>query len=405
MCFGLSPFGGTGRGLWYSFDAWGRRRSANDWNYTLDANDQPLFAGRGFTGHEFLSDFNLYNMNGRLYDPVVGRFLSPDPVIQDPLATQEYNRYSYCLNNPLKYSDPTGYKKAPKLEGFDWAYIDYMTRRFSSWGNGTGGGYHTYISSLGNGGYSGVPGANVTHGDAAIPGSYYGEIIDAIRNGFTITVTDDFSRINVNISIGKLNPVTSKEGGIYSFNPTASSFLIPTTGYFGVTGNISAGGGGDKWYYGFPGVGPALQSGDQLSRGEYVAAAASFGIALVDVFTLGSGGALRSAGTTTVKVGTRAFFSGAGTEAQALSKGLTTLGQTRAGQNLTKLTADMPYYPGSQAYEMWGRLSTQWAKGASGEVHVFQNAANGVDVLSIWKVYEYPALKANPNVTNIIFHY
>jgi len=232
-----------------------------DWSYTLSGEPE-LMAGRGFTGHslpqlagEWLPWFNLYNMparmshsggNGRLYDPVVGRFLSPDPVIQDPLATQEYNRYSYCLNNPLKYTDPTGYKKAPKLEGFDWAYIDYMTRRFSSWGNGTGGGYHTYISSLGGGGYYGIPGANVTHGDAAIPGSYYGEIIDAIRNGFTITVTDDFSRINVNISIGKLNPVTSKEGGIYSFNPTASSFLIPTTGYFGVAGNIPAGQGVER---------------------------------------------------------------------------------------------------------------------------------------------------------------
>lgn len=43
----------------------------------------------------------------------------------------------------------------------------------------------------------------------------------------------------------------------------------------------------------------------------------------------------------------------------------------------------MPYYPGSPAYKMWGRLSTQWAKGASGEVHVFQNAARGVDMQSI----------------------
>jgi hypothetical protein len=164
------------------------------------------------------------------------------------------------------------------LEGFDWAYIDYMTRRFSSWGNGTGGGYHTYISSLGNGGYSGVPGANVTHGDAAIPGSYYGEIIDAIRNGFTITVTDDFSRINVNISIGKLNPVTSKEGGIYSFNPTASSFLIPTTGYFGVAGSVAQGQGGsyyeDPMFYinggiGVASTGATIKGGYHLSNELY----------------------------------------------------------------------------------------------------------------------------------------
>jgi RHS repeat-associated protein len=108
MCFGLSPFGGTGRGLWYSFDAWGRRRSANDWNYTLDAADQPLFAGRGFTGHEHLPEFGLINMNGRLYDPLLGRFLSPDNNVQMPDFSQNFNRYSYALNNPLVYVDPDG---------------------------------------------------------------------------------------------------------------------------------------------------------------------------------------------------------------------------------------------------------------------------------------------------------
>ena len=92
----------------YSYDAWGRRRSADDWSYTLDANDGELMAGRGFTGHEHLPWFNLINMNGRLYDPVVGRFLSPDPYVQSPDFTQNFNRYSYCLNNPLKYTDPEG---------------------------------------------------------------------------------------------------------------------------------------------------------------------------------------------------------------------------------------------------------------------------------------------------------
>jgi len=92
----------------YSFDAWGRRRSADDWSYTLDSNDAELFAGRGYTGHEYLSWFNLVNMNGRLYDPLVGRFLSVDPYVQMPDFTQNLNRYSYCINNPLKYADLTG---------------------------------------------------------------------------------------------------------------------------------------------------------------------------------------------------------------------------------------------------------------------------------------------------------
>ena len=91
----------------YSFDAWGRRRDRDDWSYTL-AGDPDLLVNRGFTGHEWLPWFNLYNMNGRLYDPVVGRFLSPDNYVQMPDFSQNFNRYSYCLNNPLKYNDPSG---------------------------------------------------------------------------------------------------------------------------------------------------------------------------------------------------------------------------------------------------------------------------------------------------------
>ncbi len=47
-------------------------------------------------------------MNGRVYDPVLGRFLSPDNFVQAPDFTQNFNRYAYCLNNPLIYTDPTG---------------------------------------------------------------------------------------------------------------------------------------------------------------------------------------------------------------------------------------------------------------------------------------------------------
>ena len=62
----------------------------------------------GFTGHEHLDDFGLINMTGRVYDPALGRFLSPDNPMQNPYNLQNYNRYSYCVNNPLKYSDPDG---------------------------------------------------------------------------------------------------------------------------------------------------------------------------------------------------------------------------------------------------------------------------------------------------------
>ena len=89
-----------------SYDAWGKR--------TLGQASMPLVT-RGYTGHEHLDEIGLVNMNGRLYDPDLGRFLSPDNYIQSPYNPQNYNRYSYCLNNPLKYTDPSGYNFAETL--------------------------------------------------------------------------------------------------------------------------------------------------------------------------------------------------------------------------------------------------------------------------------------------------
>ncbi|MBR4238947.1 MAG: RHS repeat-associated core domain-containing protein [Prevotella sp.] len=60
---------------------------------------------RGYCGHEMLQVYGLINMNARLYDPVTARFLAPDNYVQDPTNSQNFNRYSYCLNNPLKYTD------------------------------------------------------------------------------------------------------------------------------------------------------------------------------------------------------------------------------------------------------------------------------------------------------------
>ncbi len=82
-----------------SFDAWGRRRNPSNWTY--ENIPEPVYLTRGFTGHENLYQFGLINMNGRMYDPALGRFLSPDNYVQLPFHTQSYNRYSYCLNNPL----------------------------------------------------------------------------------------------------------------------------------------------------------------------------------------------------------------------------------------------------------------------------------------------------------------
>lgn len=91
----------------YSYDAWGRRRNPRDWSYE-DIETERLI-DRGYTGHEHLFDgFNIINMSGRIYDPIVGMMMSPDNHIQDNSNAINYNSYAYAFNNPLKYTDPSG---------------------------------------------------------------------------------------------------------------------------------------------------------------------------------------------------------------------------------------------------------------------------------------------------------
>lgn len=106
-----------------NFDAWGRRRNAITYDYLVQNTPDihiglpglntsnpylPPWLYRGYTGHEMLDEFTLINMNARLYDPVVGMMLSCDNYVQNATNTQNYNRYAYCYNNPLKYTDPDG---------------------------------------------------------------------------------------------------------------------------------------------------------------------------------------------------------------------------------------------------------------------------------------------------------
>jgi RHS repeat-associated protein len=71
------------------------------------ANANTNSTTRGYTGHEQLDGVGLIHMNARLYDPEIGRFIQADSLVE-PEATQGLNRYSYVLNNPLTFTDPTG---------------------------------------------------------------------------------------------------------------------------------------------------------------------------------------------------------------------------------------------------------------------------------------------------------
>jgi|GEM_PF-1884966 len=97
MAFG--PFGGRRQDNWENSDA---AFTAGLTAVTFNTTD------RGFTNHEHIDDFDLIHMKGRMYDPVIGRFISPDEFVQLPEFSQSYNRYSYVLNNPLTFRDESG---------------------------------------------------------------------------------------------------------------------------------------------------------------------------------------------------------------------------------------------------------------------------------------------------------
>ncbi len=90
-----------------SYDPHGKRRQPS-WDDAV-AQVFSTTTNRCFTGHQYLDDVGLIHMGGRVYDPDLGRFISADPTIQYPEVQQNFNRYTYVNNNPLSYTDPSGF--------------------------------------------------------------------------------------------------------------------------------------------------------------------------------------------------------------------------------------------------------------------------------------------------------
>jgi RHS repeat-associated protein len=105
-----------------SYDEWGKRRKEyHHYHHQgesltqlilsyIRVGDYSAYTGRGYTGHQMIDNVGLIHMNGRVYDPEVGRFLSADVIVQEPYNPQSLNRYAYVMNNPMSSVDPSGYK-------------------------------------------------------------------------------------------------------------------------------------------------------------------------------------------------------------------------------------------------------------------------------------------------------
>ena len=197
----------------YSYDAWGRRRNPANWT---DFNVKtPRLISRGYTGHEYLDAFGLINMNGRMYDPVIGRVLSPDNYVQDPTNTQSYNRYSYCLNNPLRYTDPSGWFAAAADQYWNMGkditdFISFSGMRAGSL-DGTGGGQ----------GWGGVGGV-VPQGIHWMPRDIK---IDDLQSLYDVTPSNGKLYTYTNVNGDWYNTSTSTIKFRYSFIPSMNQYV------------------------------------------------------------------------------------------------------------------------------------------------------------------------------------
>jgi RHS repeat-associated protein len=111
--------GGGGLVVRASFNAFGLARDGSDWDGSAPSGDLAAMEAvtrRGYTGHSMLGRMGLIHMNGRVQDATIGRFLSPDPHVPNPGFTQSFNRYSYVNNNPLTFTDPSGFAEDEGLE-------------------------------------------------------------------------------------------------------------------------------------------------------------------------------------------------------------------------------------------------------------------------------------------------
>jgi RHS repeat-associated protein len=179
---------------------------------------------RGFTGHEHLPEFMLINMNARMYDPVTARFLSPDPYVSAPESMQGYNRYAYCFNNPLIYTDPDG-----ELAWFYWvgaALVGGVTNLVSNWKNvdgfwdglatfGVGAGAAVGIVATGGSGAAALVGTAGAGG--ALVGASNNVVAQTGKNfsGFNDV---NWGQVGVNAAVGGVAGAASAGAGIAATN-------------------------------------------------------------------------------------------------------------------------------------------------------------------------------------------
>lgn len=166
----------------FIYDPWGKQYNVHS-NSIFNSYSSPSIS-QGYTNHKMINDMDIIHMNGRTYDPTLGRFLQADPFIQFPNNSQSYNRYSYVLNNPMSYSDPSGYFLSG-LKKFVKKYGRMIVAAVASYY--TFGAASAYFGSvIAGGAAAGFVGGSIATGSlkGALTGAFTGAIFAGIGSAF-----------------------------------------------------------------------------------------------------------------------------------------------------------------------------------------------------------------------------
>jgi RHS repeat-associated protein len=365
---------------------------------------------RGYTAHEHLDNLGLIHMNGRVYDPNLGRFLSPDPFVASLLDPQGLNRYSYVGNNPLSAIDPSGFA----LEGLKEAWND-LVRIMIDGARPSPLGVNFNFSP--NGGVQGPDARGSFTGPAGMGGPF--------SFGGTAAV-GAFAAWNIEAGWHLPHSPPPSAGAVAamrsgsSSGPRVSSDATSTTAvsrlpdalHIALDGisaspipvaSQAAGVTSGLWY---------AMDGDWLNAGLSIAGT----VPVVGTVADAARTARNSSQLTrylkkveALDVGTpingAVFYSGPGNRALAeefaRGNGRYTLEMTPGGKWLDDQALFGPNSPMSvdDAIRVWSRLSQRFSQQASGVAVGFVSRSRSG---SVFNSVEYPELLANPRITNVL---
>lgn len=244
-----------------SYDAWGNLRDPGTW--CVDATIRPMF-DRGYTGHEHHVGLGLINMNGRMYDPVMSSFLSVDRYVQNPGNSQGFNLYAYCMYNPLKYTDPSGWTMiggnkprnpfhddwsvshvAPVFEPSDFTNAYHLVNQ-ALYGDGS--------EFLGGSGYGAYFKAGVEHYKGASPGNIWS--VGSLANNYIHNPSTFNRRELLDAGVRDFNY------GTWWTSSGMGGYRLSLTYDFGTLNY-----GNDNYYYGYQGFFDITIGAMNLSKG------------------------------------------------------------------------------------------------------------------------------------------